>query len=172
MWIVCNPRELAAASACLNSTSTLAGLAVGLTSTAMTVVVGTSSRSTSTRFGVISVHLSAGRTIVCSICRRSGRKAWVRPELFWLGLPSFGCAEDSTSARAAAVRKFSSVDVRLGQEATFHTSFAAHRQAQCGMRSNFGIDLTSLTHGCCEQTNICLRGTNSFRWRRAPRRKL
>ena|SRR5438874_10030036 len=89
-----------------------------------------------------------------------------------LGLPSFGCAEDSTSARAAAVRKFSSVDVRLGQEATFHTSFAAHRQAQCGMRSNFGIDLTSLTHGCCEQTNICLRGTNSFRWRRAPRRKL
>src|SRR5215831_18131885 len=55
MWIVCSPRELAAASACLNSTSTLAGLFVGFTSTAMMVVVGTSSRSTSTRFGVISV---------------------------------------------------------------------------------------------------------------------
>src|SRR5215471_19974962 len=55
MWIVCSPRELAAACTCLNSTSTLAGLFVGLTSTAMVVVVGTSSRSTSTRFGVISV---------------------------------------------------------------------------------------------------------------------
>src|SRR6516165_6670877 len=55
MWIVCSPRELAAACACLNSTSTLAGLFVGLTSTAMMVVVGTSSRSTSIRFGVISV---------------------------------------------------------------------------------------------------------------------
>ena len=38
--------------------------------------------------------------------------------------------------------------------------------------SNFGIVLRSLTHGCCERTNICRRGTNSFRWRSAPRRTL
>src|SRR5262245_21209982 len=43
MWIACSPRVFAAACACLNSTSTLTGLFVGLTSTAMLVVVGTSS---------------------------------------------------------------------------------------------------------------------------------
>jgi hypothetical protein len=36
--------------------------------------------------------------------------------------------------------------------------FAAHRPGQCGgMPSNFGIELRSLTHGCCERTNICRR---------------
>jgi hypothetical protein len=40
---------------------------------------------------------------------------------------------------------------------------------QCGGPSNFGIELRSLTHRRFERTNICPRGTNSFRWRSAPK---
>jgi hypothetical protein len=43
---------------------------------------------------------------------------------------------------------------------------------QWGMPSNFGIALRSLTHPCCERTNICRRGGNSFRWRTDPSRTL
>src|SRR5258708_13689703 len=44
-----------------------------------------------------------------------------------------------------------------------HThQFAAHRPGQCGGPSNFGIELKSLTHACCERTNICRRGTKLF----------
>jgi hypothetical protein len=46
------------------------------------------------------------------------------------------------------------------------------RGGQCRGPSNFGIELRSLTHACCERTNICRRGTNSFRRRSAPSRTL
>src|SRR5262245_62173175 len=39
---------------------------------------------------------------------------------------------------------------------------------QCGGPSNFVIEVRSLTHACCERTNICRRGINSFRWRSDP----
>ena len=41
-----------------------------------------------------------------------------------------------------------------------------------GILSNFVIELRLWTHGCCERTNSCLRGTNSLRWRTAPTRTL
>src|SRR5262245_9296785 len=49
---------------------------------------------------------------------------------------------------------------------------AAHRLDQCGGPSNFETELRSLTHACCERTNICRRGTSSFRWRSDPSRTL
>ena len=53
----------------------------------------------------------------------------------------------------------------------FATSISG--RAQCGgMPSNFGIELRSLTQACCERTNICRRGTNSFRWCSDPSRTL
>src|SRR5215471_133890 len=50
--------------------------------------------------------------------------------------------------------------------------FAAHRPGQCNGPSNLGTELRSLTHACCERTNICRRGTSSFRWRSDPSRTL
>jgi hypothetical protein len=47
-----------------------------------------------------------------------------------------------------------------------------HRPGQCGILSNFGIELRSLIHACCDRTNACRRGTKSFRWRSDPTRTL
>jgi len=39
---------------------------------------------------------------------------------------------------------------------------------QCGLSSNFANRVEVLTQACCERTNICRRGTNSFRWLARP----
>ena len=55
-----------------------------------------------------------------------------------------------------------------GSSPSLSFQLAAHRLDQCGGPSNFETELRSLTHACCERTNICRRGTSSFRWRSDP----